>query len=184
MSLVASFNYSCISKINSETKTCDTCTLSLQRGKSTSDKCSRRKFQKRPRTLNKDSFLPAVWRRAPSAVWVRGETPPQQELLILVQQCSVIQDVRHLSWGQTLGTLRATELDPALCDFNTEVLAQAAEARTVAAPQQLGELVGGLAHQAQGALQEVGVSGGRGSTQGRLAGGQWLRGGVGGNVLG
>lgn len=121
-----------------------------------------------------DGFLPAVWRRTPSAVWIRGETPPQQELLILVQQRRVIQDVRHLPRGQSLGTLRAAELDSALGDFDTEVLAQAAEARTVAAPQQLGELVGGLAHQAQGALQEVGLSGGRGSTQGWLAGGEWL----------
>lgn len=117
---------------------------------------------------------PAVRRRAPSAVWIGGEAPPQQELLILLQQSRVIQDVRHLSRGQSLCTLGAAELDSALCDLNTEVLSQAAEAGAVAAPQQLGELVSGLAHQAQGALQEVGLAGGRGSTQGRLAGGEWL----------
>ena len=121
-----------------------------------------------------DSFLPAVRRRAPSAVWIRGEAPPQQELLILLQQGRVIQDVRHLSRGQSLGTLWAAELDTTLSDLDAEVLPQAAEAGAVAAPQQLWELVSGLAHQAQGALQEVGLPGGRGSTQGWLAGGQWL----------
>lgn len=121
-----------------------------------------------------DSFLPAVRRRAPSAVWIRGEAPPQQELLILLQQGRIIQDVRHLSRGQSLGTLWAAELDSTLGDLDAEVLPQAAEAGAVAAPQQLWELVGGLAHQAQGALQEVGLPGGRGSTQGWLAGGQWL----------
>lgn len=121
-----------------------------------------------------DSVLPAVRRRAPSAVWIGGEAPPQQELLILVQQDRVIQDVRHLSRGQSFGTLGAAELDSTLCDFNAEVLPQAAEAGAVAAPQQLGELFGGLAHQAQRALQEVGVPRGRGSGQGRLAGGQRL----------
>lgn len=54
----------------------------------------------------------------------------------------------------------------------------------MAAAQQLGELVGGLAHQAQGALQEVGLPGGSGSTQGRLAGGERLGGGAGGCILG
>lgn len=106
-----------------------------------------------------DSFLPAVRRRAPSAVRIGGQAPPQQELLILVQQGGVIQDVGHLPRGQSLGTLGAAELDSALCDFDAEVLAQAAEAGSVAAPQQLGELVGGLAHQAQGTLQEVGLPG-------------------------
>lgn len=121
-----------------------------------------------------DSVLPAVRGRAPSAVWIGGEAPPQQELLILLQQGRVIQDVRHLLRGQSLGTLGAAELDAALCDLNAEVLPQAAEARAVAAPEQLGELFGGLAHQAQGALQEVGLPGGGGSTQGWLAGGEWL----------
>lgn len=120
------------------------------------------------------SFLPAVRRWAPSAVWVGGEAPPQQELLILLQQGRVIQDVRHLLRGQSLSTLGAAQLDSTLCDFDAEVLPQAAEAGAVAAPQQLRELLGGLAHQAQGALQEVALRGGGGSTQGRLAGGQWL----------
>lgn len=76
--------------------------------------------------------------------------------------------------GQSLGALGAAELDSALCDFDAEVLPQATEAGAVAAPQQLRELVGGLAHQAQGALQEVGLPRGEGSIQGRLAGGKWL----------
>lgn len=121
-----------------------------------------------------DSFLPAVRRWAPSAVWIGGEAPPQQELLILVQKGRVIQDVCHLLRGQSLGTLGAAQLDSTLCDLDAEVLPQAAEAGAVAAPQQLRELLRGLAHQAQGALQEVALPGGGGSTQGRLAGGQWL----------
>lgn len=131
-----------------------------------------------------DSVLPAIRRRAPSAVWIRGEAPPQQELLVLLQQGRIIQDVRHLLRGQSLGALGAAELDSALCDFNAEVLPQATEAGAVAAPQQLRELVGGLAHQAQGALQEVGLLRGGGSTQGRQARGEWLQRGAGGSVLG
>lgn len=125
-------------------------------------------------TARGDDGKSAVRRRAPSAVWIGGEAPPQQELLILLQQGRVIQDVSHLLRGQSLGALGAAELDSTLCDFNAEVLPQAAEAGAVAAPQQLRELFSGLAHQAQGALQEVGLSGGGGSTQGRLAGGEWL----------
>lgn len=121
-----------------------------------------------------DGVLPAVRRRAPAAVWIRGEAPPQQELFVLLQQGRVVQDVRHLMRGQSLGALGAAELDSALRDLNAEVLPQAAETGAVAAPQQLGELLGRLAHQAQGALQEVGVPAGGGSDQGRLAGGQRL----------
>lgn len=119
-----------------------------------------------------ESFLPAVRRRAPSAVRVRGQAPPQQELLILLQQGRVVQDVRHLSRRQSLGTFRAAELDSALCDLDAEVLAQATEAGTVAAAQQLRQLLWGLEHQAQGALQEAGIPRGRGSIQGWLAGGK------------
>lgn len=76
--------------------------------------------------------------------------------------------------SESLGALGAAELDSALGDLDAEVLSQAAEAGAVAAAQQLGELVGGLTHQAQGALQEVAVPRGRGSPQGWLAGGEWL----------
>lgn len=124
-------------------------------------------------------LLPAVRRRAPPAVRVGGEAPPQQELLVLLQQRGVVQDVGHLPGGQPLGALGAAELDAALGDLDAEVLAEAAEAGAVAAAQQLGQLLGGLAHQAQGALQEGGLPRG----QGRLAGGQRLGRGAAGGVL-
>ena len=125
-----------------------------------------------------DWFLPAVGGRAPPAVRVRGEAAPQQELLILFQERRVIQDVRHLPRDQPLGTLWAAELHAALGDLDAQVLAQAAQAGAVAAPQQLWQLLWGLAHQAQGTLQEAFPSGWRPS-QGWIAGGEglhWSRG--------
>lgn len=121
-----------------------------------------------------DGVLPAIGRRAPAAVRIGRQAPPQQELLILLQQGRVVQDVGHLLRGQPLGALGAAELDPALRDLNAQVLPQATQAGAVAAPQQLRELVGRLAHQAQGALQEVRLLRGGGSGEARLAGGQRL----------
>lgn len=121
-------------------------------------------------------LLPAVRRGAPPTVWVGGKASSQQELLILLQQGRVVQDVRYLPRGQPLGTLGAAELNSALGDFDAQVLAQAAEAGAVTAAQQLGQLLGGLTHQAQGTLQEVGLpeGGSSGPTEGRLAGGERL----------
>lgn len=131
-----------------------------------------------------DSLLPAVRRWAPSTVRIGSQAPPEQELFILLQQGRIIQDVCHLPRDQSLCTLGTAELDAALCDLDAEVLAQAAEAGAVAATQQLRELVGGLAHQAQGTLQQAGVLRGRGSIQGWLAGRERLSRGAGGSVLG
>lgn len=60
---------------------------------------------------NEIHFLPAVWRRAPAAVRVSHEPPPQHKLLVLVHERPITQDHADVVWVKPLGAFGAADVD-------------------------------------------------------------------------
>lgn len=104
-------------------------------------------------SVYKIQFLPTVRCRAPAAVRVSHEPPPQHELLVLVHECPVAQDHADVVWVKALRALRAADVDARLWDLNAQVLAEAIDAGAVVTGHDVGEALPGVAQKAQRALQ-------------------------------